>query len=320
MRGRRTEAEALAAAAAAVRTLAALLAAGLPPGAALMAWPNHLFGPERAEARRAARRLCLDSTPAEALSSLRGSFTAFAGVLGRALDAQSRCGGRLSEVLDAVATGMDARAAALRRYRAAGEGATLSGRLVAGLPLLGLPAVPLSRAPLFDVPGVVFLGLGLLFLASGLWWIERLRPRPDPELEDRALTPVLAAALVSAGTPLADALCAATAGLSGRAGRAARETRARVVLGTPWARALEEADDEGLRRLGAAVAATERLGTPVVDVMHGLAATERDRVARAVEVAARRAPVMMVVPLTVCLLPAFICLAVVPFLRGVASG
>jgi pilus assembly protein TadC len=54
--------------------------------------------------------------------------------------------------------------------------------------------------------------------------------------------------------------------------------------------------------------------------MHGLAATERDRVARAVEVAARRAPVMMVVPLTVCLLPAFICLAVVPFLRGVASG
>lgn len=141
----------------------------------------------------------------------------------------------------------------------------------------------------------------------------------------------LARAKASAAAPdLLDAVAVCvTAGLSPRTGldRASavvrgpladelEEARRQVALGAPWRSALRDvAERTGLpelRRLSITLERSERLGSPVADQLRRLARDVRDERRLRDEERARRAPVAMLFPLVLCILPAFVIAAVVP--------
>lgn len=135
----------------------------------------------------------------------------------------------------------------------------------------------------------------------------------------------------SAGAPdLLDAVAVCvTAGLSPRIaleragavvrGPLAQEiegARRQVVLGAQWRSALrgvaERTGLPELRRLSITLERSERLGSPVADQLRRLARDVRDERRLRDEERARRAPVAMLFPLVLCILPAFVLAAVVP--------
>lgn len=64
----------------------------------------------------------------------------------------------------------------------------------------------------------------------------------------------------------------------------------------------------------------ERSGTTLGDLVARTAVTARAELRRDLESRARRLPVLMLLPLTSCVLPAFVLLTVVPLLMATASG
>lgn len=144
-------------------------------------------------------------------------------------------------------------------------------------------------------------------------------PRPEdgvPDLLDAVavcvgagLTPRLAveqAATVLRG-PLADEL---------------ERIRRAAGLGTPWRSALGQVAERiglpELRRLAGVFERSERLGSPVADHLRRLARDVREERRVRHEERARRAPVAMLFPLVLCILPAFVLAAVVPAVLAAA--
>jgi pilus assembly protein TadC len=61
-------------------------------------------------------------------------------------------------------------------------------------------------------------------------------------------------------------------------------------------------------------------GLPVEDALLSLAFRRRERIRHEFDAATKKAPVAMVVPLVLCVLPSFGLLALAPFLRGLAGA
>jgi pilus assembly protein TadC len=81
-----------------------------------------------------------------------------------------------------------------------------------------------------------------------------------------------------------------------------------------WADELAAGDDRDLSRLARILAHPD-----VVARLRALATALRDERTRACEIEARRAPVMLVLPLTLCFLPAFGLIMAVPLLGGLTG-
>lgn len=301
----------------AVRGLAASIRSGTPPRLALETWPAAAPGDLAPALTCTARRLRLggDVTVAVAGTDALG---AAAGCLARCLELHARVGGSLPALLDSLADTLQRDAETGRRSRAATSGARLSGRLVAGLPLACLPLMPGARLLGSGLGGVLLLVAGLALAVTGLWWIGVLVPRPvegDPAAtfaEDLAVALRGGAALV----PALDAIAACPpSGLEGVLGRARRK----VALGRTWTAALEE---EGGPPASVARVLQRSLacGVPAAGPLREWARTRRAEVAAEFDRALQRAPVLMVVPLTVCVLPSFALLAFGPFLLGALQG
>jgi hypothetical protein len=96
--------------------------------------------------------------------------------------------------------------------------------------------------------------------------------------------------------------------------RAAR----RAQLGCPWPEALRRSCDAGYTALAQVIERTDRHGLPAADALEAFAVLRRAERAQEFEKSIRRAPVLMVVPLVLCVLPAFVLLALGPFLRGLS--
>jgi tight adherence protein B len=211
---------------------------------------------------------------------------------------------------------MNERCTDLDRGRVAAAGAKLSGRMVAALPLLFVPFRPIGRAPMFDGIGIVTLVLGISLALAGMSWIARLVPAPpqrdDPE--DRFVRS--AVVLLRGGMPLRQALGVA----AGSAGGEPRTASDHVALGASWGEALDLCSDPLLRSMSNVVDRGERLGASVTAELQELADRRRGMVERSFEARLRRAPVLMMVPLTLCVLPSFGFLALTPFVRGLVSG
>jgi tight adherence protein C len=187
--------------------------------------------------------------------------------------------------------------------------------MVAGLPLAFLPLTPMARAPLFDGPGLLLLMSGLALALGGMWWIRRSvpsAPREDPAAQLAELT----AALVRGGVGLYVALDHVAGATTDRT--VLDRERRLVRLGSSWTGALERSQDPGLVALAATIERTERTGSPIADALVGFARHRRRRLQLEFEAAIKRAPVVMVVPLVLCVLPSFCLLALGPFLRGLA--
>ena len=73
---------------------------------------------------------------------------------------------------------------------------------------------------------------------------------------------------------------------------------------------------DAVRPLAAALAASERYGTPLADALDRLAVELRADRRRQAEAAARQVPVKLLFPLVLCVLPAFGLLTVAPLLAG----
>jgi pilus assembly protein TadC len=158
-------------------------------------------------------------------------------------------------------------------------------------------------------------------VATALWWFLRRARRPpktDP-LTVAAAWDLLAACL-KAGLPVPTAITAVAGELSPTAAQALRSSADLLALGadpdTAWSPAASCPDTAVLAR-GARRAA--RSGTALADLAADLAATVRANAADAAEATAQRAGVLIVVPLGVCFLPAFVCLGIVPVIAGLAT-
>lgn len=285
-----------------LRTLAALLRAGAPLRRALLDWPNDLSAPS-ADVSLISTRVSLGIPATAALhgTAFESSAEAVALHLSHGID--------LAGWLDATADLLEQDLASAASAKAAAAGAVLSGRMVAGLPLLFVPFAPMSRAML-DGPGVVFLLAGALLAVAGLRWIGTLVPAAPPP--DRASRVCLsAAASLEAGLGI-DAALVAALGDPAEKGAVTRMRR----LGWSAADALAHIDPV-YEPMCLALDRARILGLPAASTLRSVAESQRAAALRDFERRIRRAPVLMVVPLTCCVLPAYGLLGVVPFLRNI---
>ena len=306
-----------AARAGAIRALAGLVRAGMPARAALAAW--HLHAPRELseDLGRASRRLRLGDSVQGALDALGACLGSDGSTLQSALGIHAEAGGDLARMLDGIALSIENRSALASAGRAAGSGALLSGRLVAALPLACLPLLPVSRAPLLDFQGVVLAAAGLCLAAAGVTWITRLTPRPPSEDPGAAVADALACVL-SGGASLRAGLDAAARHPPAPVAQPMRRAARMVALGTTWIRALEASGAEPLTELAAALRLGHDMGLPVAATLDAFARSRRAAAASAFDAATKRAPVLMVIPLAVCVLPSFLLLGLAPFLRSLA--
>lgn len=303
-RERRFDADAVASA---VRALAGSIRAGAPPVAAVAASPG--LSPQ------AARRVALGDAPAAALAGAEDDLGPAAPALARAFALHRAAGGSLPALLERVADGVEADAEATRSSGAATSGARLSARLVAGLPLAFVPLTSGGNPLRAGIAGLMLLLAGATLAAVGLWWIGRLVPAaPGGDDDAASLADDLAVAL-RGGVGLLPALDAAAQhpppGLEESLERAARRAR----LGDHWVEALRR-EGGPLCALAEVVARSRSWGVPAAAPLQEWAAARRAEVRTEMQRALRRAPVLMVVPLTVCVLPSFALLAFGPFVLG----
>jgi tight adherence protein B len=264
------------------------------------------------------RRLHLGEEIDSSLACLRSALgDATANVL-FVLAIHRDCGGDLPNMLESVAGSLDERARNTAVARASCAGATLSARIVAGLPLLCLPLLPLSHAPLLDPVGVAILTVGILLTLVGLWWIDRLVPVPPPSDNAVAALAEVVGSVLSAGIGLRQALDRATTQAPPEITAAIAQARRRVALGSTWPDAMIFAGHEELRALGGVLNQAQALGVPIAESLTRFASELRTQRAVVLEEEIRRAPVRMVLPLALCGLPSFLLLAFVPFIRGLS--
>ncbi|MGH2827409.1 MAG: type II secretion system F family protein [Actinomycetota bacterium] len=309
----------LGARAAALRALSALLRTGIHPREALEVW--HEDAPEsfRCDLKRLARRLALGEPALDALAILEPRLGPDAHSLQVIYAVARALGGDLSRMIDDLAATIEHRRDALQATLAAIAGMSLSARIVACLPLLCVPLLPASRAPLMDGAGALLIVLGVSLTLTGLRWMRYLTPQP-PDVEDgvAALARTIARAL-GGGAGLHAALEVAARNAPADVAHELSFARRLTRLGLGWPPALERTGHAGLAGMSIAIERAARKGLPAAETLD-VFASQRDRQAmQELDRSVRRAPILMAVPLVVCVLPAFLLLGVVPFLRGLAQ-
>ncbi|WP_407550989.1 type II secretion system F family protein [Streptomyces sp. Pv4-95] len=173
-------------------------------------------------------------------------------------------------------------------------------------------------------PGLL-MGLAVGLAARG--WIVRQRGRRGARLakarveDDLAPVGDLLAACLAAGAGPRDSAEAVGRSLDGPVAVRLRHVAAELKLGgepaTAWGRLAELHGAEALARC------MERAGisgVPAVEAVSRIAAELRAERGRAAAQRARRAGVLVTLPLSACFLPAFLTLGVAPVLIGLAGG
>lgn len=302
--------------AAALRSLAALLRAGVTPRDALIVWHEDAPDALRPILQKMSRRLVLGEATSEAVEMLSSTF----GPDGRCLQVLygmfGKLGGDLARSVDALARTIENRRAAWRDTLAAVAGMTLSGRIIAGLPLLCLPLVPASDVSFMDPAGLLLVILGVALAALGMRWMKHLTPQPA-EVEDGACAVARSGAVALAGGASLSATLEAIARHAPDDIRTDLEHAHKLnLLGLSWPDCLRRTSNPGLIGMSLTLDRAARKGLPAADGLEAFAAHRDAEIAGELDRAIRRAPILMAVPLVVCVLPSFLLLGVVPFMRG----
>lgn len=162
-------------------------------------------------------------------------------------------------------------------------------------------------------------------IALGCWAAPLLRERRRRERAAaevrRSLPEVvdLVALAVGAGLNVPGAVEAVGRRGHGPVAVALGEAAAEIRLGRRCADVLDDLPDrvgDPVRPLAAALAASDRYGSPLADALERLAIELRADRRRHAEAAARQVPVKLLFPLVLCVLPAFGLLTVAPLLAG----
>ena len=308
----------LDAVAATCERLAVLLSAGVP---ATVAWSHVDVAPisragvgdlDRggdAAVLRAAAAAAADgeSVPA-AIAAARAApprSTSRWSLLGAAREGAVESGAPLASGLRDLADALRDEAQLRREVGSALAGPVSSARLVLALPLM---AVAFGGAFGFDTVAVLFgnpVGLACVVLGGGLLWAGRRW--------SRALVATAISFAAERGLGLELVAMAMSGGASvERARSIVRDALAPVGSNASDTSDMSDVDD--------VIAAAARAGAPVAELLRAEAARRR-RTARA-DGAARAAAlgVRLMLPLGVCVLPAFVLLGVVPLIVSVVTG
>jgi Flp pilus assembly protein TadB len=308
-----------------VEAIAAALAGGLSLPQAFAEVAPSLPADLATPTRRVAAALALGEPLESALIAYRGTLpnedlAPFATVLG----AFARSGGRVARGLTRVAGLLRGRLGLEDEQRAL----TAQGRVSAAVLVLLAPlgavlfaVVMPSYLPTLTGPGrwLLVAAVGLEILAA-LWLGRLLRIASPPP----GLASLLDAVVVGLGSAMT--FEQALRSLVDRAPRLATIPAARTLLadlalgqGAPRAFARFASSGPDQARIAALVVSSLRSGAPFADllVLHADALREADR--RRAEAAARRLPILMLFPLTFCVLPALLIVFLGPPLLSLGS-
>ncbi|MBC7373102.1 MAG: type II secretion system F family protein, partial [Frankiales bacterium] len=132
----------------------------------------------------------------------------------------------------------------------------------------------------------------------------------------------LLASCLAGGAPLSQAAQVVAQAVPGPAGRRLAQVSADLAVGTPaaqaWAR-LTSGEDDPLSPAARALGRAAEGGAPVAAAVARLAADARSIARAQREQAARRVGVVVVAPLGLCFLPAFMLIGVVPVVAGLVA-
>lgn len=287
--------------------LAVLLSAGVSPTSAWGYLDDSEFG-----------ALCDPDEHDIALGIARGAATlgegerqAWLGVAS-AWRVATTVGAPLAPALIQFASGLRGLAEAQRDAEVALAGPVASGRLVLGLPVVGIVfgtvlGFDTLRILVTTAPGLVCLAGGLLLLRLARRWTRRMVTAaqstdlmPGLELELLAIAVSGGGSLERARAVVDDALTRANSSLRG----AAKNELTRV---------------SGNRQVEAVLALSQRAGVPAAALLRAEAEEARRDARAAAQSRAASLGVQLMIPLGVCVLPAFMLLGVAPLLISVIS-
>lgn len=301
--------------ASALRSLASLLRSGVTLEEALIGWPELVQGgPLRVWAEGVAAGVKLGLEPATAVAAAAGAASHH-DPLSSIFAVHAELGGDIAGSLDELAARRQQWDESSSGATAQAAGTRLSARMISLLPLVFVAFAPGPKLPFGDPLAMTTMFVGICLVLGGSVWMAKLLPAsPAPDL---AATVAGSMAAVLRGGAVPDQILRLMAERD--AGGPLGSAFGRVNLGLTWEEALETSDDEGLGALGKTLAASRSSGAPVVASLGAFAAErERGSILR-FEAEARRAPVRMVLPLTLCMLPAFLLLGAGPLVRGLST-
>ena len=235
-------------------------------------------------------------------------------------------GAPLAQVLDCLADSFDDLHEAQEARRIAGAGPALSAKILNLLPVVALLAVSVMGINPFPVladggAGTACGIVGLAFLLAGRWvsvsMIRAAQRRWDQDgSEDTALVCDLIAAALDAGASIPRALeclgrCSDREELS--------LVSKRLTVGLEWELAWEDCPEQYLEVAEVLREAWMR-GAAVDEQLRRFGATARKKRLTDARAGAEELGVRLVVPLGLLMLPAFICLGVVPVLITLAHS
>ena len=241
------------------------------------------------------------------------------------LAAGSRAGAAPAAVARRLAEGLEADVDAARACRSAAAGPGATARLLQWLPLGGLGLAWLLGASPLQMLGSPFGAavavVGLLFWLAGRSWTRLLMRSAarEPATVTTALILDVLAALLGAGRSLPAALDDLARTLPGA--RGLRVTSALLLWGRGWDEAWAgRADDPVWAEAAARLRPLHRSGMAGARTLTETAAAVRQQIRREDERAAEELAVRLVMPLGLCLLPAFVCWGVVPVVMALLGG
>ncbi|MGV1004853.1 MAG: type II secretion system F family protein [Candidatus Nanopelagicales bacterium] len=201
--------------------------------------------------------------------------------------------------------------------------AGLVGTLIAHPRLVALGA---GLSVLILLGGWLGVGLGGLVAVASPLAIQQMEPRAVRTrrvalVRDAPLVADLIGAAMLAGIPLERTLLAVAGAVGGPASDVLRGLHLRLELGVPpeqaWAAVSRE---PGLESLGRAAARSARTGAPLAEILLATGAALREAAVAAAAEQVHAAGVRAVIPLGLCLLPAFLLLGVVPMVASLLAG
>lgn len=265
---------------------------------------------------RVARRARLGAPWRVVIEPLAEAIGADAWLLADLLETQARHGGPLAPGLRSLASMIEDRQRMRHEATAASAAARTSVRLLAGLGVTVLVVLPQWR----QASAAVMVGTSVC-VGALVWgaraWVRRLVPAPPGSDTPAAALARRLEGSLGAGLDISEALsretCAEARGSD--LGRA----RAKVALGASWPEALAAGADEQMGRLAELIRRAQRSGTDLRPLLTAFAAKVREEERRVFDLRARRAPVLLVLPLTLLMLPAFAIVVLLPLLRSVAG-
>lgn len=236
----------------------------------------------------------------------------------------ARTGGPIGRSLGRVARLLRGRLALEDERRALTAQSRMSAAVLLGLAPLGAVAFAIlspDYVAVFAGPGRGLLAAAVVLEVLGALWLRRLTRPPAEAPELASLVDAVVIGL-EAGLTFEQSLAA----LVERAPRVARLPEARRLLadlrlGRPPRLAFAAFAAAGPQeaRIAALVDAATRFGAPLAELLVAQADALRERARRQAEERARRLPILLLFPLTFCVLPALLIVFLGPPLLSIAG-